>query len=193
MEENKDASELFKRFEPKIYGKEEYHIFNGFTPYREEEIDILLGRIKKVHLKEKLENEDYQLLKVPEKLPKAIQTYKENLFMLTSPQTEHERKFGQDRTSLRTKYSSNTLSHIKSSELLLHDKINTVKLPRCPSGSFGESYLLGSKSKKMRFNNIIIIVTSTLIQKGRTITKREIFDLRDYFDKLSSGKECILI
>ena len=35
MEENKDAMELFKRFEPKVYGKEEYHIFNAFTPYNE--------------------------------------------------------------------------------------------------------------------------------------------------------------
>jgi hypothetical protein len=51
MEENKDAAELFKKFEPKVYGKEEYHIFNGFTAYKEEEIEILIARIKKVHCK----------------------------------------------------------------------------------------------------------------------------------------------
>ena len=49
VDENKDASELFKRFEPKAFGKEEYHIFNSFTPYKEEEIDMMLKRIKKVH------------------------------------------------------------------------------------------------------------------------------------------------
>ena len=33
MEETKEAGDLFKAFEPKSYGKEEYHIFNSFAPY----------------------------------------------------------------------------------------------------------------------------------------------------------------
>ena len=40
-------------------------MFNAFAPFKEEEIEILMARIRKVHSKEKLENEDYQLLKVP--------------------------------------------------------------------------------------------------------------------------------
>lgn len=86
VEENKDATELFRRFEPKVFGKEEYHMFNGFAPFKEEEIEILMARIRKVHSKEKLENEDYQLLKVAEKLPKTHISSKENLFALTNPQ-----------------------------------------------------------------------------------------------------------
>ena len=39
-----------------------------------------------------------------------------------------------------------------------------------------------------KFTNIIIIVSIFLLQKGRTITKKDIFDLRDYFEKLSGGK-----
>ena len=31
------------------------------------------------------------------------------------------------------------------------------------------------------------------IQKGKTITKKEVFELKDYFDRLSGGKETILI
>lgn len=175
MEENKDASELFRRFEPKIYGKEEYHIFNAFTPYKEEEVEMLLARVKKAHSREKLDNEDYQLLKVPDRLPKTtINTPKENLFMLTNPQ-EYDRK-GQERSSLRHKLSSHTLTQNKSSSILLADKTNTVKLPRCPSGSIttgfsaiapgntsGTGYLA---PRKLRFNNIIIIVPPALPRKA---------------------------
>jgi hypothetical protein len=38
VEENRDAGELFKRFEPKLHGKEDYHIFNAFAPYSSQEI-----------------------------------------------------------------------------------------------------------------------------------------------------------
>ena len=40
--------------------------------------------------------------------------------------------------------------------------------------------------KKRKFQNIIII-------KGRTITKKEVFELREYFDLLSIGKKQITI
>jgi hypothetical protein len=152
-------------------------------------VEILLARVKKAHSREKLENEDYQLLKIADKLPKTFYLpHKENLFMLTNPQSDSDKKsVHPERPSLRTKYTSQTLTHNKSSSILLSDKANTVKLPRCPSGTLSPQLTApATNSKKLRFNNIIII-------KGRTITKREIFDLRDYFDKLSSGKECILI
>jgi hypothetical protein len=85
--------------------------------------------------------------------------------MLTSPINELDKRTA-ERFSFKTKMS-NTLTHNKSSSILFSDKTNTFKLPRCPSGSLGpESYLSPSlQSKKLRFNNIIII-------KGRTITKR---------------------
>jgi hypothetical protein len=151
---------LFKRFEPKVYGKEEYHIFNAFTAYREEEVEMLLTRIKKVHGREKLENEDYQLLKVTERLPKALNSPKENLFMLTSPQGESDKRTV-ERPSLRNKLSSHTLTHNKSSSILLSDKTNTLKLPRCPSGSLAPDAYTSptpAPARKLRFNNIIIIV-----------------------------------
>jgi hypothetical protein len=40
MEEN-NTLDLFRRFEPKIYGKEDYHIFNSFYPYKEAEVDTI--------------------------------------------------------------------------------------------------------------------------------------------------------
>ena len=40
--------------------------------------------------------------------------------------------------------------------------------------------------KPKNFENIIII-------KGRTITKKEVFELRQYFDGMSSSKKYILI
>ena len=49
VEENKDAVELLKRFEPKSFGKEDYHIFNSFTAYKEDEIDVMLNRIRRAH------------------------------------------------------------------------------------------------------------------------------------------------
>jgi hypothetical protein len=35
-------------------------------------VEILLARVKKAHSREKLENEDYQLLKIADKLPKTF-------------------------------------------------------------------------------------------------------------------------
>ena len=49
-----------------------------------------------------------------------------------------------------------------------------------------EKSLKSSKYSKKKFENIIII-------KGRTITKKQVFDLREYFDKISGGKKIILI
>ena len=43
-----------------------------------------------------------------------------------------------------------------------------------------------SKVPKKKFENIIII-------KGRTITKKEVFELREYFGNISGGKKHILI
>lgn len=63
VEENKDALALFKAFEPKNHGKEEYHIFNLFVPYKQYEADLLLSRIRKVHFNEKVDCQDYQLLR----------------------------------------------------------------------------------------------------------------------------------
>lgn len=51
VEENKQALALFKSFEPKNSGKEEYHTFNLFAPYTSGEVDVLLARIRKVHYK----------------------------------------------------------------------------------------------------------------------------------------------
>lgn len=42
------------------------------------------------------------------------------------------------------------------------------------------------KTHKKKFDNIIII-------KGKTITKKEVYELRQYFDNLSGGKKYILI
>lgn len=42
------------------------------------------------------------------------------------------------------------------------------------------------KYTKKKFENIIII-------KGKAITKKEVFDLREYFDKISGGKKIMLI
>ena len=79
-------------------------------------IQILMARIRKVHSKEKLENEDYQLLKVPQKLPKTHLTSKENLFALTNPQPEFQKRMGQ-KSSFRTKYTTKTIFDYK---LFLH-------------------------------------------------------------------------
>jgi hypothetical protein len=127
---------------------------------------MLLARVKKAHTREKLDNEDYQLLKVADRLPKAYNTPKENLFMLTNPQ-EVERK-GQERPSLRNKLSSHTLTHNKSSSILLGDKTNTLKLPRCPSGSLATACLSPGymAPRRLRFNNIIIIVPPPLPRKA---------------------------
>lgn len=134
---------------------------------------MLLARVKKAHSREKLDNEDYQLLKIPDRLPNTLNTPKENLFMLTNPQ-EYERK-GLERPSLRHKLSSHALAHNKSSSILLGDKSNTLKLPHCPSGSIATGFSAitpGNTSpggylvpRKLRFNNIIIIVPLLLPRK----------------------------
>ena len=53
--------------------------------------------------------------------------------------------------------------------------------------------LIKKELSRKRFQNIIILVFYSLSQKGKTITKREIFDLRDYFEGISGGKKVILI
>lgn len=45
---------------------------------------------------------------------------------------------------------------------------------------------LSKYQHKKKFENIIII-------KGRSITKKEVFELRQYFDSMSIGKKHILI
>lgn len=79
-------------------------------------------------------------------------------------------------------------SQLRTMSRLFIEKSNTVKLPTCTASSG-----IFQKSSGSRFSNIIIIVRDWIIQKGRTITKKDIFDLRDYFEKLSFGKDFIMI
>lgn len=154
VEENKDALALFKSFEPKNFGKEEYHIFNLFSPYTQSEADILLSRIRKIHYREKVDIEDYQLLRVDEKLHQK-ETCKENMLAMPlgrDPKLLASSNISMNKSREMSAHFSQTGSGMfRSSSRPFIDKSNCVKLPLCASSLF-------QQTSGGRFSNIIIIV-----------------------------------
>jgi hypothetical protein len=124
---------LFKSFEPKNNGKEDYHIFNLFSPYTSSEVDVLLARIRKVHYKEKVEEQDYHLLRAEEALF-SKQSSKENLFRITTGKDNIRCNNSvvdllKSKEFSSSKLEMSTSTQFRTASRLLVEKNNTIKLP----------------------------------------------------------------
>ena len=139
-------------------------------PYKEEEIEEILSRINKVHYKEKISNEEYMLLR-----PRESLKGKENLFNKYTNFNENS-KFKDSNGNGFIK----SISKMKGSSSLKNQSFSQsfVKLPLCTNNSSskdswgkGESGMKGC-TKKIKFNNIIIIVRGLLCRKAGPSPRR---------------------
>ena len=170
MEENKDAKALFMIFEPKNYGKEEYHIFNLFTPYKQFEADILLTRIKKIHYKEKVDCSDYQLLRNEDYLLNSrennygvtLTVNNSKFFSTNSTNQPPKRDFSSSMATTKGKiFKSKSKPFLDSTNKFSHHN---------NSGSF----MAPVSHTTNKFTNIIIIVSIFLCRKEE-LSPRKIF------------------
>ena len=140
---------IFEVFEPETPIKEDYFIFNPFTPYTPNEVRIMRERLLKIDKKQKMDEEDYLMLKpVLKKRVSPDPKKKEGL-----PRIHRGKQMEDNRGKL-----------------------------------MGESRgkPMGESQVQKKYKNILII-------KGRTMTKKEVFELREYFGNMSGGKEFIRI
>ena len=54
---------IFNIYDPKIPIKEDYFIFNSFTSYTSEEVTKIMTRLHKLYTKQKIDDQDYLMLK----------------------------------------------------------------------------------------------------------------------------------
>lgn len=160
--------ELLKNFEPKTFGKEQYHIFNSFTAYTADQVQILLGRIKKIHYHEKVQSEDYQLLRSNENYIRTLKT-KDSRFSVSKLLQRSRFDFTLTKSQEGSIFmpQKQTASFNKLMRRPFAEKSNNIKLPQCNNSSYLSSIIsspIGQTDSRTvsclggRFSNIIIIV-----------------------------------
>ncbi|EGR32152.1 hypothetical protein IMG5_094380 [Ichthyophthirius multifiliis] len=190
VEGNGKAMELFARFEPQYKIKENFEVFRFFRKYREEDSQEILKLINQAYQSEYYHSDIQKMMGNQGKVGYLATTKNRQNKMFSQILPKLVNNAVKETQAIAADIGDQELLEMEIIEKAIdsHAKKYDNKNDKIVSNSTLPQIKISSPTKhKSHISKNIIII------QGNTLTRQEIFKLKDYFDKLSDHNNQITI